>query len=170
MLNSHKQQTVSGFLIDPSKQAQAIKVGRRDFLDQHKKVSYSGPLVRGAGWTKAGKDLDNPQVVQARTSLSTMSGLVATRTSLPEGHQEKPCTSQPEVVKPVGRFQGSLNGLESNTKQDQNGQTQKMANHSPQAGGGKSSREPYLVSFLTLFSDLNVLNSEQHSLKLLQMF
>ncbi|KAF2283442.1 hypothetical protein GH714_006382 [Hevea brasiliensis] len=95
MFNSHKGQTVSGFLVDPSKQNQVAKEGRRDFMEnQLKKVSHSGPLVQGTGWTKAGKDIDNPHAVSTRTNLSTISGLVAARTSLPDDWQGRPSTSQ----------------------------------------------------------------------------
>ncbi|KAG8641386.1 probable serine/threonine-protein kinase At1g09600 isoform X2 [Manihot esculenta] len=139
VFNSHKGQTVSGFLVDPSKQTQAAKEGRRDFPEnQHKKVSHSGPLVQGTGWTKAGKDGNNPStVLSTRTNLSTISGLVAARTSLPDGRQGRPSTSQPEAVKSVGGFQGSSNGLEPTSKQNQKLQVRKAAD-SPQADGEKS--------------------------------
>ncbi|EEF44424.1 probable serine/threonine-protein kinase At1g54610 [Ricinus communis] len=138
MFNSHREQTVSGFLVDPSKQTQATKEGRREFQEhQLRKVSHSGPLVHGAGWTKSGKDLDNPHLLPARPNLSTISGLVATRTSLPDDRQGEPSTSQPEVVKQVGVFQGSSNGLEPTTKQGQSHQVRKPA-ESHEAGGGKS--------------------------------
>ncbi|KAJ9170946.1 hypothetical protein P3X46_019006 [Hevea brasiliensis] len=138
IFNSHKGQTVSGFLVDPSKQTQAAKEGRKDFPEnQRKKVSHSGPLVQGTGWTKAGKDLDNPNVASIRTNLSTISGLVAARTSLADDQQGKPSSSQPEAVKQVGGFQGSSNGLEPTTKQNQKHQVRKPAD-SPQADSEKS--------------------------------
>ncbi|CAK7322461.1 unnamed protein product [Dovyalis caffra] len=143
--NSHKEQTVSGFMIDPSKQSQAVRERRGDFMEhQHKKVSHSGPLVQGNGWTRTGKDFDNHNMVSGRHNLSTISGLVATRTILPGDRQEKPDVPHPEVVKQVGRLQGSLNGLGSSRKQGQNCQIQKMGD-SPQTGAGKSSnKEPSL--------------------------
>ncbi|KDP24118.1 hypothetical protein JCGZ_25775 [Jatropha curcas] len=139
MFNSRKEQNVSGFLVDTSKQTQGAKEGRRDFLEhQRKKVSYSGPLVHGTGWTKDGaKDLDNPHGVSTRTNLSTISGLVATRTSLPDDRQGKPSTSQPEIAKQVSGYQESLNRLEATTKQCQKHYVRKPAD-SPQANGGKS--------------------------------
>jgi cyclin-dependent kinase 12/13 len=55
------------------------------------------------------------------------------------------------VVNQVGRLQGSLNGLESSRKVDQNCQIKKMGD-SPQAGAGKSSnKEPSLVSSRDFF-------------------
>lgn len=145
MVNSHKEQTVSGFMIDPSEQRQAVREGRGDFMEhQRKKVSHSGPLVQGNGWTRTGKNFDNHNMVSGRHNLSTVSGLVATRTILPGDHQKKPGVPQPEVVNQVGRLQGSLNGLESSRKVDQNCQIKKMGD-SPQAGAGKSSnKEPSL--------------------------
>lgn len=145
MVNSHKEQTVSGFMIDPSERRQAVREGRGDFMEhQRRKVSHSGPLAQGNGWTRTGKNFDNHNMVSGRHNLSTISGLVATRTILPGDHQEKPGVPQPEVVNQVGRLQRSLNGLESSRKVDQNCQIKKMGD-SPQAGAGKSSnKEPSL--------------------------
>lgn len=147
MVNSNKEQTVSGFMINPFKQTQAMREGRRDFLDdQRKKVSHSGPLVHGIGWTRTEKELDNPHMVSGRNNLSTISGLVATRTTLPGERHEKPGVSQPEAGRLAGGLQGPLNRLESTTKQDRNCQMQNMAG-SPQARAEKSrTREPNLVS------------------------
>ncbi|KAF9670757.1 hypothetical protein SADUNF_Sadunf13G0102000 [Salix dunnii] len=133
---SYKEQTVSG---------QRVREGRGDFMERSRqKVSHSGPLVQGNGWTRTGKNFDNHNMVSGRHNLSTISGLVATRTILPGDHQEKPGVPQPEVAKQVGRLQGSINGLESSRRVDQNGQIQKMR-YSPQAGAGKSSnKEPSL--------------------------
>ncbi|KAJ6763873.1 CELL DIVISION PROTEIN KINASE [Salix purpurea] len=145
MDNYHKEQTVSGFMIGPSERGQALREGRGDFMErQRKKVSHSGPLVQGNGWTRTGKNFDNHNMVSGRHNLSTISGLVATRTILPGDDQEKPGVPQPEVVKQVGRLQGSINGLESSRRVDQNCQIQKMR-YSPQAGAGKSgNKEPSL--------------------------
>ncbi|KAJ4823107.1 hypothetical protein Tsubulata_017606 [Turnera subulata] len=133
-------QSVSGFLFDPSKHYQAVKNGRKDVLEnQRREVSRSGPLVFGTAGNKGGKDHDNSYAPSIRSNLSTISGLVATRTSLPEARQEKPCSSQPEVVKHAGRYQGAaFNELDSARKQDQNRQMQKIGD-SPQAGGGRPS-------------------------------
>lgn len=158
MDNYHKEQTVSGFMIGPSERGQALREGRGDFMErQRKKVSHSGPLVQGNGWTRTGKNFDNHNMVSGRHNLSTISGLVATRTILPGDDQEKPGVPQPEVVKQVGRLQGSINGLESSRRVDQNCQIQKMR-YSPQAGAGKSgNKEPSLVSSREFsFSDSNV--------------
>ncbi|KAJ6433467.1 hypothetical protein OIU84_017204 [Salix udensis] len=145
MDNYHKEQTVSGFMIGPSERGQALREGRGDFMERsRKKVSHSGPLVQGNGWTRTGKNFDNHNMASGRHNLSTISGLVATRTILPGDDQEKPGVPQPEVVKQVGRLQGSINGLESSRRVDQNCQIQKMR-YSPQAGAGKSgNKEPSL--------------------------
>ncbi|KAJ6693478.1 hypothetical protein OIU85_004265 [Salix viminalis] len=145
MDNYHKEQTVSGFMIGPSERGQALREGRGDFMErQRKKVSHSGPLVQGNGWTRTGKNFDNHNMVSGRHNLSTISGLAATRTILSGDDQEKPGVPQPEVVKQVGRLQGSINGLESSRRVDQNCQIQKMR-YSPQAGAGKSgNKEPSL--------------------------
>ncbi|KAJ6383513.1 hypothetical protein OIU78_026909 [Salix suchowensis] len=114
MDNYHKEQTVSGFMIGPSERGASSKRRERRF--------------HGA----------------STHNLSTISGLVATRTILPGDDQEKPGVPQPEVVKQVGRLQGSINGLGSSRRVDQNCQIQKMR-YSPQAGAGKSgNKEPSL--------------------------
>ncbi|XP_050205821.1 probable serine/threonine-protein kinase At1g54610 [Mercurialis annua] len=136
--NSHKEKTVSGFLVDPSKQNQAPREGRRELPEhQRRKVSHSGPLVQGTGWTKSGKDHDNPHLVSSRPNLSAISSLVAARTSLPDDRHGRPCnTSQTEVNRQVGEIQGSADGPASTTKQGQNHEARKRAD-SPQAGGGQ---------------------------------
>ncbi|KAG8641411.1 probable serine/threonine-protein kinase At1g54610 isoform X1 [Manihot esculenta] len=101
VFNSHKGQTVSGFLVDPSKQTQAAKEGRRDFPEnQHKKVSHSGPLVQGTGWTKAGKDGNNPStVLSTRTKRQKLEGgrtFVSTEVSHQNNHW-KPHLTEPKT-------------------------------------------------------------------------
>lgn len=145
MFNSHRQQTVSGFLFDPSEQNEAAKECRRGFREnQRKKVSHSGPLVQGTGWTKFGKDLDNPHVVSTRTNLSTVSGFLAPKTSFPDDQQGRPGTSRSAVVKQLGGFQGSSNGLEPTIKKSKKCRVRRPAD-SPEAEGLKS-REASLVS------------------------
>lgn len=145
MFNSHRQQTVSGFLFDPSELNEAAKECRRGFREnQRKKVSHSGPLVQGTGWTKFGKDLDNPHVVSTRTNLSTVSGFLAPKTSFPDDQQGRPGTSRSAVVKQLGGFQGSSNGLEPTIKKSKKCRVRRPAD-SPEAEGLKS-REASLVS------------------------
>ncbi|XP_065873691.1 probable serine/threonine-protein kinase At1g54610 [Euphorbia lathyris] len=135
-INSQKEKTVSGFLIDPSKHTQPPKEGRRDFPER-KKVSHSGPLVRGMDWTKSGKDRDDAQLLSNRNNLAAMSGLVSTRTSLPDDRQGKPSISQTEVFNQGSGYYGSSNGIQSATKQGQNHQLHKPV-QSPLASSGKS--------------------------------
>ncbi|XP_038681414.1 probable serine/threonine-protein kinase At1g54610 isoform X2 [Tripterygium wilfordii] len=141
--NSHKQQTNSGFLVDPSQLRQSVQ---KDSVEhQHKKVSYSGPLVHGTGRAKAGKEHDVPPAISARTNLSNLSGLVAARTSSAEVWQGKLSASQQETIKQVGRSRGSLNQLEFAGKEDRKCDMQKVTK-SPQSGGGKFvDRESSLV-------------------------
>ncbi|KAF5744077.1 putative ATP binding protein [Tripterygium wilfordii] len=136
--NSHKQQTSSGFLVDPSQQRQSVE-------HQHKKVSYSGPLVHGPGRAKAGKEHDVPPAISARTNLSNFSGVVAARTSSAEVWQGKLSASQQETIKHVGRSRGSFNQMESAGKEDRKCHMQKGTS-SPHSGGGKFvDRESNLV-------------------------
>ncbi|CAN1844425.1 Probable serine/threonine-protein kinase At1g54610 [Linum perenne] len=91
---SSKDKNYSGLLVHPSKQIQAANEGRRNYMDNHQrqKVTHSGPLVNGSGWTKSGRDHDNLHA----------SGMVAARISLPEDRQGKPSTSQLHIRGPKG--------------------------------------------------------------------
>lgn len=126
--NNHKEEVASGFAIDPPRQSQAANGVSRDSMDHRKRVFHSGPLVQGAGWAKAVKKLDDPSKAPARADLSTLSGLVATRTLSSDDHRERPGpSSQPKATKPVGRLSNSLSDWDSTRKQEQMDHTQKTA-------------------------------------------
>nr|QYW07107.1 cyclin-dependent kinase like 8 [Dimocarpus longan] len=128
----------SALVIDPPRQSQAVKEVSRDFLEhQRKKVSHSGPLVHQPTWAKLGKGHDHHSVVSTRANLSTLSGLVASRTVLPDDCREKSGPSQPGAAKPVGRSQASYSEFPSAGKQDGRCSIHKTAD-SPQGGEGKA--------------------------------
>ncbi|CAN1351251.1 Probable serine/threonine-protein kinase At1g09600 [Linum perenne] len=121
MSHSSKDKNFSGLLVHPSKQIQASKEGRRSYMEnQRPKVSHSGPLVHGGGWTKSGRDHENTHGASTRSNnLSGIAGLVASRPSLPDDYQGKPSTSQPDSAKQVnGRLHGSLSRSESPRVED----------------------------------------------------
>ncbi|XP_075669503.1 putative serine/threonine-protein kinase At1g54610 [Castanea sativa] len=139
VFNPRREEAVSGLLVAPPKQPRAVKEVRADYSERlHKRFSQSGPLADGPEWTKSGKKLDDPQAVSKAINLSKLSGLVATRTLLSEGHQEKIGPSQSQKTEQMGRFSGSVKELQSKRKQDQNCYTQ-MVGDFPQIEDGKAS-------------------------------
>ncbi|KAJ0054010.1 hypothetical protein Pint_02256 [Pistacia integerrima] len=118
-----------------NKQTQGLQEPSTDFYGhQRKKVSHSGPLGHGAAWEKVGKRPDIPTTVSTRSNLSTLSGLVATRTGSTEDFRENSGSSQQGAVRPVGRSQGSFREL-STGKQDCRQSIRKVG-ESPQGGVG----------------------------------
>lgn len=129
--NSNKQDTVSGFQFDSSRNSQGVREGSRDFSDHNKsKVSFSGPLVNGAGGGKFGKEAD---ITLERANLSKMSGLVASRTLASEERREMPSCLPQDEKNQAGRSQKSVNESASAAKQDLRSRTQRVAD-SPQSG------------------------------------
>ncbi|KAL6145111.1 hypothetical protein ACLB2K_055799 [Fragaria x ananassa] len=124
MFNPHREEAVSSFIIDPTKQLRTDKDARKDFSEhRNKRTSVSGPLIHGPAWAKSGKELGDSN----RTNLSKLSGLVLARTTAPsEDQKERPGTSRPETTRQVGRFQGSFDGEDFTKKQDQMRHTQRI--------------------------------------------
>ncbi|PON49673.1 Serine/threonine protein kinase [Parasponia andersonii] len=139
MFNRHREETVSGFLIDPTKQSRAVKDARKDSGDDlNRRASLSGPLVPGPGRTRAGRERNDPPVVSSKASLSKLSGLVAARTASSEDQQVKAGPSQTmETTNDGGRFRGSSSDVDSTRKQDRKHHSLRVA-HSRQADDGKT--------------------------------
>ncbi|CAN1231129.1 Probable serine/threonine-protein kinase At1g54610 [Linum perenne] len=155
MSHSSKDKNYSGLLVHPSKQIQAANEGRRNYMDNHQrqKVTHSGPLVNGSGWTKSGRDHDNLHA----------SGMVAARISLPEDRQGKPSTSQLDSLKQGGRLYGSsINRLSSPRVDDQRRPDSSQAG-TPQPG----SRDPGMVclnfTLLSFTTHNNIPEDERQS-------
>ncbi|KAL7219247.1 hypothetical protein ACSBR2_012349 [Camellia fascicularis] len=105
LLNHYQEEAASGFPIDPPRHSQAAKemVGKDRMDHNTKRVSHSGPLAPGVGWTKAGKKYDDMNVISTRADLSTLSGLVASRTSLSDDSRDKLGPSQPKATDQVAK-------------------------------------------------------------------
>ena len=105
------EKTVSGFLVDPTKQSREVKDMRKVSGDDlNRNASLSGPLVHGPRRTRPVRERSNdPPMVSSRANLSKLSDLVAARFSACENQQEKPGPSQPETMFDAGRFNGSTN-------------------------------------------------------------
>lgn len=147
MFNPHREEAVSSFIIDPTKQLRTDKDGRKDFSAHHnKRTSVSGPLIHGPALAKSRKELSDSN----RTNLSKLSGLVYARTSAPsEDQKEKPGPSWPETTRQVGRFQGSFDGEDSTKKQDRMHHAQRITS-SHQIEDEKAN----LVSFVFIYNIL----------------
>lgn len=151
--NRHKDEVASGFPIDPPRPSQALKEVRKEQMQQPpNRVSYSGPLVPGVGWTKAAKKYDDVSVVSTRTNLSSLSGLVASRTLTSEDARDKYSLSHLVAADQAGRVSESLDKLESSRIQDMKLQTQGITSSRQMENSRGSTKESILVSFMTKLS------------------
>lgn len=128
-----EEKSVSGFLVDPTKQSRAVKDSRKDSGDDlNRKVSLSGPLVHGPGRRRSGRECNNdPLVASTRANLSKLSGLVAARTVSSDDQQENPDPPHPGTMSDLGRFRGSMNEVESTRMQDRKHRSQKVGYSRP---------------------------------------
>ncbi|GFZ05660.1 protein kinase superfamily protein [Actinidia rufa] len=116
VFNPYQDEAASGFPIDPPRRTQAVKDGGKDSNVQNpRRASHSGPLV--PGWTKTGKKYEDISIISTRADLSTLSGLVATRT-LSEDCRDKLGPSQPESINQIARTSESLEVSGSTRKND----------------------------------------------------
>ena len=151
--NRHKDEVASGFPIDPPRQSQALKEVRREQMEQPpNRASYSGPLVPGVGWTKAARKYDEVSVVSTRTNLSTLSGLVASRTLTSEDARDKYFPSH-QVADQAGRVSESFDKLGSSRNQDMKVQTQGITSTHQMENLRGSTKESVMVSFMTKLSN-----------------
>ena len=119
----------------------------KNLFEHHSgRVVYSGPLVHGAGWSKAGKKHDDLPMAPTRADLATLSGLVAARTLSSEDRQEKPGPSKLEPRNQISRFPGSVNEL---GKQEWKYHNQLNEDSHRMEDVRGSTKEPILVRSLT---------------------
>lgn len=102
----YQEDAATGFPIGPQRQTQAAKEAKeadKDLADQNpRRAPNSGPLVSGSGWKKAEKKYDDIVFRSSRANLSTISGLVASRTLLSEECRDKLFPSQLESENQLG--------------------------------------------------------------------
>lgn len=143
----HQEEAASGFPICPPRQSQGAKEGSKNLFEHHPgRVAFSGPLVHGAGWSKAGKKHDDLPLPPTRADLATLSGLVAARTSLSEDRPEKPAPSKLDPRNQISRFPGSVN---ESGKQDWKNHNQLNEDSHRLEDGMGSTKEPILVRSMT---------------------
>ncbi|KAA8524384.1 hypothetical protein F0562_010825 [Nyssa sinensis] len=149
LFNFHQEEAASGFPIDRPRQSQAVKAVGKDLPDHiPKRATHSGPLVPGVGWTKAGKKYDDISIVSTRADLSTLSGLVASRTVLTEEGQDKLASSRPETTNLVSRLSESYEELEPTRKEDRKRHTHSNAG-SHLMENGRASTKPIVNGYGT---------------------
>ncbi|KAM1060908.1 hypothetical protein ACFX2B_025236 [Malus domestica] len=143
IFNPHRGETLSGFLVDPTKHLRSDKDARKDFAEQQSmRASVSGPLIHGPGRAKSGKEHNDSFLSSNRANLSKLSGLVMARTAMSDDQQEKPGPSGPETIKPVGGFPGSFDQEESAKKQERMHYTQRVASSRQMEDETASIKEP----------------------------
>ncbi|WVZ02564.1 hypothetical protein V8G54_023370 [Vigna mungo] len=119
LYNPHRG-AVSGILVFPHKQSEDVKAMENSFSGHiYKKPSHSGPLVPGSVWAKGAKEVDDVPPTSIRGNLSKLSGLVASRTLLPEDQQDKPVHLHHRKPSEVRKSMESTTGSESRRRQEQ---------------------------------------------------
>lgn len=137
---------MSGFLVAPPKQARVSKETRKDYAEQPNRASYSGPLVPGPGFSKAGKELDHSITVSRNTNLSTLSSLVASRTALAGDDKQKSGPLVSESAIQASRFSGPIREMDPMRKQDCRSHMRTNIDSRSREDGNASTKEPALVS------------------------
>ncbi|XP_027064134.1 probable serine/threonine-protein kinase At1g54610 isoform X1 [Coffea arabica] len=100
--NRHKEETSRGFPADPPRLSKGVIETRKATLEHPpQRVSYSGPLGPASGWAMSGKKYDDISFVSNKADLSTLSGLVASRTLPSEDSREKYGSQQVEIANQV---------------------------------------------------------------------
>ncbi|KAF4382728.1 probable serine/threonine-protein kinase At1g54610 [Cannabis sativa] len=141
VFNHRREESYSGYLIDPTKQSRVVRDSRKDSRDDHNRrtSSHSGPLIPGYGLTRAGRDRNDPSNVSTRANLSKLSGLVAARTTASsEDQQEKAGSSHSQETSDGGRLRLSNNGADSTKKQDRKHHSLRVAHSRRQVDDGKA--------------------------------
>jgi len=119
LYNPHRG-AVSGILVFPHKKSEDAKEIENNFSGHiYKKPSHSGPLVPGSAWAKGAKEVDDVPPVSIRGNLSKLSGLVASRTLLPEDQEGKQVHLHHRKPSEVRKSIESTNGSESRRRQEQ---------------------------------------------------
>lgn len=148
LFNPHRDEASSGFQIDPHRPSQGFKETSKSMLGQPpQRVSYSGPLGPSVGWTASGKKYEDMSCVSTRSDLSTLSGLVASRTLPSEDSRERPGYSQKDKANQMKK--SSELHEEPPRRQDQRRWMQNLSSSRNLETGRTNTRGQGLVSFLT---------------------
>ncbi|KAL3714989.1 hypothetical protein ACJRO7_006833 [Eucalyptus globulus] len=137
----YQEKTVSGFLVAPAKQARVSKETRKDYAEQPDRASFSGPLVPGPGFSKAGKELGHSITVSRNTNLSTLSSLVTSRTG---DNKQKSGPLVSESANQASRYSGPIREMEPVRKQDRRSHVRTNIDYRSREDGNSSTKEPAL--------------------------
>ncbi|KAL3509356.1 hypothetical protein ACH5RR_028757 [Cinchona calisaya] len=125
LLYPHKEGSACGFHVDPPRLSKGFKGTNKAEHPPPQRVSYSGPLGPGAGLAISGKKYDDVSFVSNRADLSTLSGLVASRTLPSEDSRVKHDSTQLETANQVKK--SSQSSEETMRMQDQKRRMQNVA-------------------------------------------
>lgn len=128
------------------------------------RASYSGPLVPGVGWTKAAKKHEAMPVVLPRTTLSSLSGLVASRTLTSEDSRDRYFPPHQVAADQERRASGTFDEWGSSRKQDIKHQTQGITGSRLMGNLLGSTKESILVRLMTEFLKLVVMKTTKRRL------
>lgn len=127
------------------------------------RASYSGPLVPGVGWTKPSKKHEAMPVVP-RTNLSSLSGLVASRTLTTEDSRDKFFPPHQVAADQARRVSETFDEWGSSRKQDIKHQNQGMTNSRQMGNLLGSTKESIVVRLVTELLILVVMNNTNRKL------
>jgi len=147
LFNYNQDEAASGFPMDPPRQTNSVKGVGKDVMDHNsRRASHSGPLGPGAGWTNTGKKYEDISIISSRADLSTLSGLVASRTMASEECGDKQGPWQSESTNQAARASETFELSGSMRKNDW--KDHHSITRSRQTDKGRSStKEPLMVSF-----------------------
>lgn len=146
--NPHPEEA-SGFPIDPPRQSQALEETMRDSQGHHvKRASHSGPLVHRAAWAKVGRHQDDAPKVSTGADLSTLSSLVAARSTFTDGRREKSGSSQSEIANSVAVIPGSLHEVsDAIRKQERIHQVQGLSGSHQREDGRSANKDRMMQGY-----------------------
>lgn len=148
LFNPHREETARGFPADQPRLSKGVKETSKANLEHPppQRASYSGPLGPGAGWAISGRKYDDISFVSNRADLSTLSGLVASRTLPSEDSRDKHGSQHLELANQI-KESSRLSG-EPMRKQDQLRRMQNLSS-SRHIETGRATKGPILVSFIS---------------------
>lgn len=119
-LSSDREESTSSPVFDSNRKPQAAKEMSKEIFDRlHQKGIYSGPLTRAAGWSNAGRKLNDPSSFSRAPNLSTLSSFAPKNTSVAENtHENLRHSLTKKAADAEGRYPESVNDLEGLRNQD----------------------------------------------------
>ena len=119
-LSSDREESTSSPVFDSNRKPRAAKEMNKEIFDRlHLKGIYSGPLTRAAGWSNAGRKLNDPSSFSTAPNLSTLSSFAPKNTSVAEDtHENLRHSLTKKAADAEGRYADSVNDFEGVRNQD----------------------------------------------------